>query len=133
MIECSLQPIALKYICNTVKQPKYGMYLQAMYWSVKNYGKKNWLVAVNIELNYDEVKREHPNDEEIIKKCIAYLNAPQKSKYGKKRMRKSPYLFSAVPYSYKIVEKNNKKIISAKLITPQQKNKNFWNTGPSVL
>ena len=129
MIECKLQPVVSKFYNTENRKPRYGVYLQTMYWGVKGYGKKNWVVSVKIELDYDEASKEN-SDEEIVQGCIEYLNAPQKSKYGKRRMRKPLYSFSPKPYSYEIVEKNDKKIISARLITTEQKNKNFWNTGP---
>ena len=132
MIECSLQPIISRFSNTQEKKPRYGTYLQIMYWGIKGYGKKSWVVAVKIELDYDAAAKEYKDDEEIVKKCIEYLNAPQKSKYGKKRMRKPLYFFDSAPYSYKILENGNKKIISAKLITKEQKNKNFWLTGPST-
>lgn len=131
MIECKLQPVTSRYNTTDKNKTKHGTYLQTMYWGIKGYGKKNWLVAVNIELDYDEAKKDF-SDDEIIKKCIEFLNAPQKSKYGRKRMRKSLYSFDPQPYSYKVIEKNNKKIFYARLITKEQKNKNFWNTGPSA-
>ena len=48
-------------------------------------------------------------------------------------MRKPQYIFKSDPYSYKVVEEDDRTYISAKLVTSEQKNKNFWNTGPSVL
>ena len=132
MIECKLQSILPRFNTATDVKPKYGAYLRTMYWGVKGYGKKMWVVAVKIDLDYNAAKKEYDDDAEIVKNCIAYLNAPQKSKYGKKRMRKSLYLFSPEPYSYKVVEEKNKTYISARLITPEQKNKHFWYAGPSV-
>ena len=132
MIECKLQAVVPRFSHAPREKFKYGTYLQVMYWGVKGYGKKTWLVAVKIDLDYEAAKKEYEDDTEIIKNCIAYLNAPQKSKYGKKRMRQSQYLFNPEPYSYKIVEGEDKTHISAKLITPEQKNKCFWHTGPSV-
>ena len=132
MIECCLQPVVSKYYNTHENKPRFGIYLQDMYWGIKGYGKKNWLVSVKIELEYKQAKKEYSSDDEIVKGGIEYLNAPQKSKYGKKRMRKSLYSFDAFPYTYKIIEKNNKKIIAAKLITKEQKNKHFLNSGPST-
>lgn len=132
MVECNLQSVTLRYSKLESSKPKYGTYLQTMHWGVKGFGKKKWVVAVKIDLNYNSAKEEHSSDDEIVKKCIAYLNAPQKSRYGKKRMRKPQYTFNPEPYSYKVVEEDNKTYISAKLVTSEQKNKNFWNTGPLV-
>jgi len=119
-----------QYYKTDTQKPRYGVYLQAMHWGVKGYGKKKWVVAVKIELDYEQAKEKGYTDDEIVKECIAYLNAPQKSKYGKKRMRKPLYAFDPAPYGYKIIEKDTGTLISARLVTPHQKNKNFWNTGP---
>jgi len=132
MIECKLQAVVPRFNANPNVKPRYGTYLRTMYWGVKGYGKKTWVVAVKIDLDYNAAKEECKDDAEIVQKCISYLNAPQKSKYGKKRMRKSLYLFSPEPYSYKVIEEDNKTYISARLITFEQKNKCFWHTGPSV-
>ena len=133
VLECKLQSVIPRFKKVESPKPKYGTYLQTMHWGVKGFGKKTWVVAVKIDLDYGTAKDECINDDEIVKKCIAYLNAPQKSRYGKKRMRKPQYTFNPAPYSYKVVEEDNKTYISAKLVTSEQKNKNFWNTGPSVL
>ena len=133
MIECFLQPLKLKYSKNQDGKQKHGMYMQTMYWSIKGYGKKTWLVAVNINLDYDKAKDLYESDDEIIEKCIEYLNTPPKSKYGKRRKRKPLYTFDIKPYSYKIIEnESGKKLISARLITKEQKNKYFWKSGPSI-
>ena len=133
MIECALQPIALKYLPDVVKKQKYGMYLQAMYWDIKGYGKKKWLVAVKIGLDYSKAKEIYENDDDIVEKCIEYLNTPPKSKYGRRRKRKPLYVFAKTPYKYNIEEDDEgKKTISAKLITEEQKNKHFWKNGPLV-
>tara|TARA_R110000824_G_scaffold134691_7_gene297740 strand:+ start:8392 stop:8790 length:399 start_codon:yes stop_codon:yes gene_type:complete len=132
VIECSLQPVISRYSNHDSKKPKYGVYLQSMYWGVKGYGKSTWVVSVKIELDYDKVKEDYENDDEIISKCIEYLNTPPKSKYGKRRKRKPLYTFDTKPYSFEIIEKKSKKLISARLITKERKNKHFWNAGPSL-
>jgi len=133
VIKCTLQPIVRKY-CPTEgdKKPKYGIYLQQMYWDVKGYGKKVWMVAVRIDLDYDKAKETCETNDEIVQKCVEFLNTPLKSKYGKRRKRKSLYTFEMPAYSYKIVEKDGTKIISAKLKTKERKNKYFWGSGISL-
>ena len=133
MIECTLQPIVSKYLKSEDKKPRYGVYLQSMYWNVKGYGKKTWMVAVKINLsNYNEAKELHETDDEIVAKCIEYLNTPPKSKYGKRRKRKALYTFDVVPHSYDIINKDDVTVIAAKLKTKEQKNKYFWKSGPSI-
>ena len=123
--------MAKKYSNQEHKKIKYGVYLQQMYWNIKGYGKTVWVVAVKIDLDYDKIKDVYKDDDEIVQKCIEFLNTPPKSKYGKHRKRKPFYTFDMTPYSYKIIEKDSKKIISAILKTNEQKNKYFWGSGPS--
>ena len=133
MLECSLQPMISRYpFSGDDSKPKYGVYIQSMYWNVKGYAKKVWIVAVKINLDYEKAKEEYETDDEIVQKCIEFLNIPPKSKYGRRRQRKPLYTFEADPHHYEIVEKENKTIISARLKIREQKNKYFWKTGPSV-
>ena len=131
MIECSLQPIAFKYLKSEDKKPKYGIYLQSMYWNVKGYGKKVWMVAVKISLpDYGNVKELYETNDEIIQKCVEFLNTPPKSKYGKKRRRQPLYgKFRDEPHSFKLKVKNGKPIIQALLVTERRKSKYFWGEG----
>ncbi len=83
MIECTLQPIVSRYLDTESKKPRYGVYLQSMYWGVKGYGKTVWVVGVKINLpNYDVLKETYESDDEIVQKCVEFLNTPPKSKYG---------------------------------------------------
>ena len=133
MLECSLQPMINKYPTEGQdNKPKYGVYIQSMYWNVKDYGKKVWIVAVKINLDYEEERKEYDTDDEIVRKCIEFLNVPPKSKYGKRRKRKPLYTFDSDPYQYEIVDKGGKKQIVARLMTREQRNKHFWKTGPAA-
>ena len=132
MIECSLQPMAKKYSKQEHKKIKYCVYLQQMYWNIKGYGKTVWVVAVKIDLDYDKIKDVYKDDDEIVQKCIEFLNTPPKSRYGKRRTRKPLYVFDPQPYNYKVVEKSGKQLISAKLVVRERKNKHFWSQGPSL-
>lgn len=89
-------------------------------------------MAARIELDYDKAREECETDDEIVARCIEYLNTPPKSKYGKRRKRKPLYVFDPQPYNYEVKEKKGKQIISAKLIVRERKNKYFWSQGPSV-
>tara|TARA_R110002073_G_scaffold170749_3_gene327787 strand:+ start:547 stop:936 length:390 start_codon:yes stop_codon:yes gene_type:complete len=129
MLECALQPMISKYpLPNESNKPKYGVYLQSMYWGIKGYAKKVWVVAVKINLDYDKAKEEYETDDEIVRKCIEFLNVPPKSKYGRRRQRRPLYTFEPDPHDYEITETH----ISAKLKIRDRKNKHFWKTGPLV-
>ena len=134
MIECTLKPIKMKFLAPLYgKKEKYGVYLQSFYWSVKGYAKKKWAVAVNIALDYDKAMEEYSDDDEIVKKCIEFLNEPPQSKYGKRRKRKPLYgSFEPFPHFYKIMEEDGKKYINARLIVDENKNKMFWGKGAKL-
>jgi len=132
VIECELQPIISRYNNSDDKKPRYGVYLQSMYWGVKGYGKTTWVVAARIELDYDKAREECETDDEIVSRCIEFLNTPPKSRYGKRRTRRPLYVFDPQPYNYRVVEKSGKQLISAKLVVRERKNKHFWSQGPSI-
>tara|TARA_R110000765_G_scaffold305600_1_gene399501 strand:+ start:124 stop:441 length:318 start_codon:yes stop_codon:yes gene_type:complete len=105
-----------------------------MYWDIKGYGKTVWVVEVKINLpNYDALKETYESDDDIVQKCVEFLNTPPKSKYGKKRKRKTLYSFDSMPYTYEIVDgKQGGKVISARLKTSERKNIHFWKSGPTA-
>tara|TARA_R110000824_G_scaffold8737_1_gene39515 strand:- start:2319 stop:2648 length:330 start_codon:yes stop_codon:yes gene_type:complete len=106
------------------------MYSSCYIHSIKGYGKNRWVVHANIDFDYESVKELQLSEQEIVQRCIEYLNTPLKSKYGKKRKRKLPYgKFEPVPYRFKLKEKNNKVYIEAQLIVLSHENKKFWHSG----
>jgi len=135
MIECSLSEIE-KYSFPFLpggKKVKYGKYSYAIYHSIKDFGRKAWVVIVNINLDYETQVSEGKDLKEIAQGCIEYLNTPPKSKYGKRRKRKPLYgTFQDEPYRVCLKEKNNKKYIQALLIVGDRKRKCFWGEGEKV-
>ena len=132
MIECRLRKVADPAYDSCATLSKDGTYSQTMHWGVKGYGKKSWVVSVKIDLDYDKAKKQFNEDEKIIKECIKFLNTPQKSKYGKHRMRKLLYSFEPLPHTFKVLREEDKTMLSAQLVIKEQKNKHFWKTGPVV-
>jgi|TARA_B100000700_G_scaffold294403_1_gene356352 hypothetical protein len=132
MIPCTLKPIQLSHKAPT-RTKKYGVYSNSWHWSIKGYAKKKWAVIVKIDLNYLEAQKECDSDEEIVTKCIEYLNTPPKSKYGKKRKRKPLFgEFEPKPYLYKICTDGDDKYIEAYLVVKQNKHKLFWGKGATI-
>ena len=134
MIPCKLRPQLQKYGAEGFSSnQRFGTYTQCYHHEVKGYGKKAWVVCADILLDYDAVSGDIP-DQEIVAQCIAYLNTPQKSRYGKRRNKKLPYgTFAADALSFRLREKNGEKYFQVRLVTNQQKNKKFWREGPSLL
>ena len=116
------------------KKAKYGLYSHSIYHAVKGFGRKAWVVIVNIDLDYDKYAAEGKNLEEITRGCIEYLNIPPKSKYGKRRKRKPLYgVFRSEPHRTHLREKNDTKFIQALLVVDERKRKCFWGEGERVL
>ena len=112
---------------------KYGLYSGSFYWSIPDFGRKHWVVVVNIDVDYKKYLDEGKTIKEIVTNCIEYLNTPPKSKYGKKRKRRPIYgLFREEPHTAKLIEKNNKKYVQALLVVNKRTNKRFWGAGEKV-
>jgi hypothetical protein len=131
MIECTLMP--LKQHGNLFPEDKekvrYGRYLSSFY-PIKGWGKKRWIVAVNVDVDHNKYIKEGMTLEEVAEKCVEFLNTPPKSKYGKRRKRKPIYgEFEQLPYKIKIVEKQDKEFLQLFLIVKEMKRKCFWGKG----
>jgi hypothetical protein len=132
MIACKLSQIKRNSSLQTDQDQakiKYGQYLSS-YFHIKGYGKKCWVIAVNIEVDHSLYLAQGVTSEQLVRGCIEHLNFPPKSKYGKKRRRQPLYgKLRGVPYSFKLKTKNNKQIIEALLVTERQRSKHFWGEG----
>jgi len=130
MIPCALTPIKQnKLLHSETKAQKYGQYLSS-YFHIKGYGKKCWVVAVNIEVDHALYLAQGHTPATLVGECIEHLNFPPKSKYGKKRRRQPLYgQFREKPYSFTMKTKDGKQIIQALLITERRKSKYFWGEG----
>jgi len=130
MIACKLSQIKQNSAPHTAQTKyKYGQYLSS-YFHIKGYGKKCWVIAVNIEVNHSVYLAQGITKEQLIRECVKHLNFPPKSKYGKKRRRQPLYgKFRDEPYSFKLKTKNDKQIIEALLVTERRRSKHFWGEG----
>ena len=131
MIECSLAEIKrYSFLPNYEDKIKHGLYSSCVYHSIKGFGKKAWVVIVNIDLDYDKHDSEGKSLEEIARGCIEYLNTPMKSKYGKRRKKKLPYgKFYEDPHRAFLKENGSKKFIQAYLVVGDRKRRCFWGEG----
>ena len=135
MIECSL--LGLKEYGSVLKTQnkkiKYGIYLSSHFSTIPGFGKRCWVVAANIDVDYEKYISEGFSPEQIVKECIEFLNTPPKSKYGKKRKRKPLYgLFHNVPHKFYLKNKNGTEYIQALLIVENRKRKHFWREGEKL-
>ena len=70
------------------KKIKYGKYSGSHFYSIPGFGSKCWVIIANIDVDYDKYIAQGMTPENIVESCIEFLNAPPKSRYGKKRRRK---------------------------------------------
>jgi hypothetical protein len=132
MIECALIEMK-KTIADSKVKAKHGLYSSCMFYGIKGFGKKTWVVMVNVSLDYEKCTAEGKSLEQIAEGCIKYLNTPPKSKYGKKRKRKPLYgLFHDKPYRVYLKEKGDKKYLQAMLLVSDRKRSCFWGEGEKV-
>ena len=82
MIPCKLSQIKQNNLIQAqTTDYKYGQYL-SNYFHIKGYGKKCWVIAVNIEVDHNVYLTQGYDEETLVRECIAHLNFPPKSKYG---------------------------------------------------
>ena len=132
MIECSL--IAQKEFGSLFetenKKIKYGKYSGSHFYSIPGFGSKCWVIIANIDVDYDKYIAQGMTPENIVESCIEFLNAPPKSRYGKKRRRKPLYgKFRDMPYKFTLKEIDGLKYIQAFLIVEDKRRKHFWGEG----
>ena len=135
MIECTLMEIEkYSYLPSLNSKTKHGVYSSSIYHNIKGFGRKAWVVIVNIGLDYDKHGLVGEKTlEEVVLGCIEYLNTPLKSKYGKRRKRRLPYgKFQEEPYRTSLKEKDGQKYIQALLIIEDRKRRCFWGEGEKL-
>jgi len=131
MIECTLMEMK-KYSFTTSddKRVKYGRYLNSLF-NIPGYGKKYWVVGVNIGLDYDKYEKEDFTLEEIARRCVEYLNTPPPRRYKRGRKRTIPRygFFNPEPHRFYLKEKDGKRYIQALLLVENRKRRYFWGKG----
>jgi hypothetical protein len=128
-IRCALVPRPEYIILDGVKK-RCGKYISSCFWDVPEYGSKRWAVGVYIDVD-DKSTLQRFGPMEVASACIEFLNIPPKrKKYGKKQPQ--PKYGTLEVYSAKYVERNDKTLISAVVLTKQRKNKFFWGKGVNV-
>ncbi len=127
MIKCDLEDMS-RYgtlFVDPSEAKKKGRYHGSMFWDVPDYGKRQWVVATKIVIQEDVSGL---SEEQIVNRCIEYLNTPPpRKKYQKKKSK--PKYGDLKLYRAKVKRQGNQALISALLIVSDRKNKNFWGTG----
>jgi hypothetical protein len=132
MVECSF--LQIKQYSNMAKgetdETRSGRYSGSMY-SVQDYGLKRWVVLAYLVADYKTHREQGLKDQEIIKKCLNYLNTPEaRKKYQKKdSVPKYGSLEILNENNIKFLVKEGQEVAALELIIDQKKNENFWGEG----
>ena len=133
MIECSLRQMSEygSLLPDRDKRKREGKYHGSdFYGTVPDYGIKKWVVGVYIDVNYQSHLDDHTSEEDVVRRCIEYLNQPPpRKKYQKKKPQPLYGNLDSEPLRYWVGEDSNGKYIGALLVTDQKKNKKFWGAG----
>lgn len=130
MIKCKLKEMR-EYSClpeRKGERKKFGRYMH-IFFPIKGYGRKRWVVAVHIELDNKHFEKDF-SVEEITEQCLVFLNTPPQKKRGRPRKRPLYAFFEDKPYKATVkTDKKGEKYIQAYLIVSKRKNKVFWGSG----
>jgi len=133
MVECSLLPMKKGTASGPKNGTKYGTYLRCYFWGVPGFGQNRWVVAVNIDVDYDKYLEEGMKAEELVFECVRHLNTPLKSRYGKRRKRRPTYgIFQDKPHKFSLKESEKGKYIQAFLVVDYPKSRHFWGEGEKI-
>jgi hypothetical protein len=97
---------------------------------VPSYGIKKWVVGVYIDVDYKPYLEECISEEDIVKRCIEFLNQPPpRRKYQKKKPQPLYGNIDEQPIRFNFKEDEDGTFIEALLVTDEKKNKKFWGAG----
>ena len=128
MIKCDLLPIESRENPNKVR---FGRYHGSCFWDIVSFGSKKWVVGAYINLEDQNLFDDEHNAEDLAKACVDYLNQPPPRKKYAKRKPKPKYGKLEV-YKAKVIQKDDKRYISALLVVDSIRNKLFWGKGRNV-
>ena len=133
MIECSLREMGEygRALPDYNKRRRQGKYHGSdFYGTVPGYGIKKWVVGVYIDVDYQSHLDDYTSEEDIVKRCIEFLNQPPpRKKYQKKKSQPLYGNIDETPVRFSFKQDDDGTFIEALLITDQKKNKKFWGAG----
>ena len=127
-IKCDLGGIC-EYPGSGGKEKK-GRYHNSIFHEISDFGKKRWVVAAKIYLDFGEFGG--CSADEIGSGCIAFLNKPPiRKKYTKRQL--NPKYGKLQLHKSELVERSGEKYLSVLLVVEERKNPNFWGKGQVLL
>lgn len=125
MIECKLIPID-EYSHIQTDTKKAGRYAQSTY-SLNKFGKSSFVVLAYLDTDIEKYRKSGLSDEQIVVRCVNYLNQAEAKKKGQKKENK-PY-GNLQLYGFRSISKFDKEIFAIELVTDSRTNENFWGVG----
>ena len=127
-IECELLPV--KSISSAEGEgERFGRYSGSIY-SMSKFNLKGWVVISYLKADFEHYRKQKLSNEEILQRCVNYLNRVERKKYQKKEAApKFGYLKIYDPNMVKFINKFGCEVASIELVTDDRKNENFWGEG----
>ena len=128
IIQCSLKDIS-EYTFRGGEEKKKGRYLKSVFSEVEGYGVTKWVVGCYILVDYEKYLEMGLTEEEIVIRCIRYLNLPPERKKFQKRITTSRYgkLGKCLRSSLKKV--GDETFIECSIVIGENNNPHFWGKG----
>lgn len=127
-IACELKDIT-EYSSPQGNDMKKGRYHGSMFWDVKGFGLKRWVVGAYLDVDYLSYVKYGMAKEEIVQSCLNYLNKTPARRKFQKKATKPLYGNLEVYKHYLKTDTAGMPFIEVLLITNQRKNENFWSEG----
>ena len=119
IIECEFVKVP-QYFHVSSEENKDGRYMTSVY-SVEDFGRKKWIVGGYLKADWNKFRSLKLGEQEIIQKCINYLNSLDYGKYGNLQV-----------YNFRFIQKFGQEVAVVELITNERKNQNFWGEGEKL-
>ena len=127
---CRPRPLRENSVSDNPKE-KFGRYHSSIFWDVPQFGRKRWVVGMNLDVDFSKFDGMDLSVEEMASLCVEALNLPPpRKKYAKKDPK--PKYGHLELHSAKLVERGPDKYISLTVITKERKNRLFWGKGRNV-
>lgn len=121
MIECDFLTIP-QYSHMKSDSYKNGRYMTSVY-TIDGFGRNKWVVGAYLKIDFEKYKALKYSDDEVIKRCVNYLNSLTINKKGKKKYGNLQL------YRFKKLNKNGQDLVCIEIVTDERNNENFWGEG----
>lgn len=114
MMECEFLHIP-KYSHMPSTDLKQGRYMTSVY-TIDGFGRNKWVVGAYLMIDGDI-------NDDVIKRCVNYLNSITVNKKGKKKYGNLQL------HRFNKIKRNGKELVCIEIITDERNNENFWGEG----